>query len=53
MHGAEASRVLINDKLMNARKMSGKDWIFDLQHPGKIRLFDGRTGEAFDNPVTM
>jgi DNA-directed RNA polymerase subunit beta len=53
MHGAEASRVLINDKLMNARKMSGKDWIFDLQHPGKIRLFDGRTGEAFDNPVMV
>ena len=53
MHGAEASRVLINDKLMNARKMSGKDWIFDLQHPGKIRLFDGRTGEPFDNPVMV
>jgi len=53
MHGAEASRVLINDKLMNARKTSGKDWIFDLQHPGKIRLFDGRTGEAFDNPVMV
>ena len=53
MHGAEASRVLINDALMNARKMSGKDWIFDLQHPGKIRLFDGRTGESFDNPVMV
>jgi len=53
MHGAEASRVLINNKLMDARNMSGKDWIFDLQHPGKIRLFDGRTGEAFDNPVMV
>ena len=53
MHGAEASRVLINDKLMNARNSAGKDWIFDLQHPGKIRLFDGRTGEPFDNPVMV
>jgi len=53
MHGAEASRVLINDKLMNARNSTGKDWIFDLQHPGKIRLFDGRTGEPFDNPVMV
>jgi DNA-directed RNA polymerase subunit beta len=53
MHGAEASRVLINDKLMNARNSTGKDWIFDLQHPGKMRLFDGRTGEAFDNPVMV
>ena len=53
MHGAEASRVLVNDKLMNARNMTGKDWIFDLKHPGKIRLFDGRTGDPFDNPVMV
>ena len=53
MHGAEASRVLVNDKLMNARNITGKDWIFDLKHPGKIRLFDGRTGDPFDNPVMV
>ena len=53
MHGAEASRVLVNDKLMNARNITGKDWIFDLKHPGKIRLYDGRTGEPFDNPVMV
>ena len=53
MHGAEASRVLINNKLMSAKNESNKDWIFDLEHPGKIRLFDGRTGEAFDNPVMV
>ncbi len=53
MHGAEASRVLINNKLMSAKNESDKDWIFDLEHPGKIRLFDGRTGEAFDNPVMV
>ena len=53
MHGAEASRVLVNDKLTNARNLTGKDWIFDLKHPGKIRLFDGRTGDPFDNPVMV
>ena len=53
MHGAEASRVLINDKLMLAKTETKKDWIFDLQHPGKAHLFDGRTGERFDNPVTV
>ena len=53
MHGAEASRVLVNDKLMNARNITGKDWIFDLKHPGKIRLYDGRTGDPFDNPVMV
>ncbi len=53
MHGAEASRVLVNDKLISARNITGKDWIFDLQHPGKIRLYDGRTGDPFDNPVMV
>jgi DNA-directed RNA polymerase subunit beta len=53
MHGAEASRVLVNDKLMNARNITGEDWIFDLKHPGKIRLYDGRTGDPFDNPVMV
>jgi DNA-directed RNA polymerase subunit beta len=53
MHGAEASRVLVNDKLMNARNITGKDWIFDLKHPGKMRLYDGRTGDPFDNPVMV
>lgn len=53
MHGAEASRVLINERLMSARNISGKNWIFDLEHPGKIQLFDGRTGDAFDNPVMV
>src|SRR6056300_77687 len=53
MHGAEASRVLVNDKLMNARNITGKDWIFDLKHTGKIRLYDGRTGDPFDNPVMV
>ena len=53
MNGAEASRVLVNEKLIEARNLTEKDWIFDLRHPGKSKLFDGRTGEAFDNPVTV
>jgi DNA-directed RNA polymerase subunit beta len=53
MNGAEASRVLINEKLMEAKLVSNKNWVFDLAHPGKIPLFDGRTGEKFDNPVMV
>ena len=53
MNGAEASRVLINEKLRLAKTISGKDWIFDLRHPGKTPVFDGRTGEKFDNPVML
>ena len=38
MHGAEASRVLVNNKLMDARNETEKEWIFDLQHPGKSKI---------------
>jgi DNA-directed RNA polymerase subunit beta len=30
-----------------------KDWIFDPENPGKIKVYDGRTGELFDRPVTV
>ena len=53
MYGAEASRVLVNDKLMRAQLATGKDWLFNLNHPGKVAIYDGRTGEKFDNPVTV
>jgi DNA-directed RNA polymerase subunit beta len=53
MYGAEASRILVNDKLMKARVSTSKDWLFDSNHPGKMAIFDGRTGEKFDNPVTV
>lgn len=53
MNGAEASRVLINEKLTKAKSVSGKEWLFDSSHPGKVPIFDGRTGEKFDNPVML
>lgn len=53
MYGAEASRSLINAKLREAALESQNDWLFDTNHPGKILLNDGRTGDFFDNPVTV
>jgi DNA-directed RNA polymerase subunit beta len=53
MHGAEASRILINDTLLKAKSKANKDWIFNFDSPGKMEIFDGRTGEKFDNPVTV
>jgi DNA-directed RNA polymerase subunit beta len=53
MHGAEASRILVNNMLMKAKTSTGKNWLFDDRHPGKMTIFDGRTGEKFDNPVTV
>ena len=51
--GPEASRSLTFSKLYEARKKTGKKWLFQPENPGKIRIFDGRTGEPFDQPVTI
>ena len=51
MYGSEASRALVNKKLKEAAIT--EPWIFSPQHPGKMVLRDGRTGEFFENPVTI
>nr|YP_010336832.1 RNA polymerase beta subunit [Stylonema alsidii]UNJ15238.1 RNA polymerase beta subunit [Stylonema alsidii] len=51
--GIEASRSLVNNKLQEASKKTGQNWLFNAKHPGKMILRDGRTGEVFDNPVTV
>nr|YP_010902478.1 RNA polymerase subunit beta [Hypnea nidifica]WCH54333.1 RNA polymerase subunit beta [Hypnea nidifica] len=53
MYGPEASRALVNNKLKQASLLKKQDWLFNSLHPGKIVLFDGRTGEPFDNPITV
>ena len=51
--GAEASRSLVYSKLYQASIKTQNPWLFEPHHPGKIKLFDGRTGESFDQPVTV
>lgn len=51
--GAEASRSLVYSKLYEASIKTSNSWLFEPQHPGKIKLFDGRTGIPFDQPVTV
>ena len=53
MYGAEASRETVNGLLADAAKKPNKDWVFNPETPGKIQVFDGRTGEPFDRPVTV
>nr|YP_010902876.1 RNA polymerase subunit beta [Hypnea flava]WCH54930.1 RNA polymerase subunit beta [Hypnea flava] len=53
MYGPEASRALVNNKLKQASLLKKQTWLFNSLHPGKIVLFDGRTGEPFDNPITV
>ena len=53
IYGAEASRSLVYLKLYQARLKTGQHWLFHPEFPGKTRLFDGRTGECFDQLVTV
>ena len=53
VYGHEASRILANQKLKEAAIKTNCNWLFNPYHPGKILLRDGRTGEYFDNPITV
>jgi len=53
IYGPEASRSLTFSKLYEARCKTGQDWIFNPNHPGKIKLVDGRTGNYFDQAITV
>lgn len=51
MYGKEASRGLVYRKLYEARQKTGKQWLFDPRFAGKSKVFDGRTGIPFDQPI--
>ncbi|HEY9729757.1 MAG TPA: DNA-directed RNA polymerase subunit beta [Chroococcales cyanobacterium] len=53
MYGEESSRSTVHGKLKQAQEETGNDWVFDPENPGKITVYDGRTGEPFDRPVTI
>jgi DNA-directed RNA polymerase subunit beta len=53
MYGEEASRNSTHGKLMEARESTAKEWVFNPENPGKIQVFDGRTGEPFDRAITV
>ena len=53
VYGSEASRSLVYSKLYEARLKTRQNWLFDPNFPGKVRLFDGRSGQTFEQPVTV
>ncbi|AXY67366.1 DNA-directed RNA polymerase subunit beta [Thermosynechococcus sichuanensis E542] len=53
MHGKEKSRETVHAKLQEAKEVTGQDWVFNPENPGKMVVYDGRTGEPFDRPVTV
>ncbi|ERN39851.1 DNA-directed RNA polymerase, beta subunit [Rubidibacter lacunae KORDI 51-2] len=53
MYGEQASRNTVHSKLREAAARDGKQWVFEENHPGKIVVYDGRTGEPFDRPIAV
>lgn len=53
IYGAEASRTLTFSSLYKARLKTGHRWLFNPKSPGKMKIFDGRTGSPFHQNVTV
>jgi len=51
--GSEASRALVFSKLFEASLKTRRPWLFEPHHPGKMKLFDGRSGDSFDQAITV
>nr|YP_010456370.1 RNA polymerase beta subunit [Parnassia longshengensis]UUA67552.1 RNA polymerase beta subunit [Parnassia longshengensis] len=49
----EASRKLVFSELYDASKQTANPWVFEPEYPGKNRIFDGRTGNPFEQPVII
>ncbi|WOH13728.1 hypothetical protein DCAR_0933239 [Daucus carota subsp. sativus] len=49
----EASRKLVFSELYQASKQTATPWVFEPEYPGKSRIFDGRTGDPFEQPVII
>ncbi len=53
MYGEESSRRIVHEKLQEARDETGRKWVYNPDDAGKILVYDGRTGEPFDRPITV
>lgn len=49
----ETSKVIVYNKLYEARNKSNKKWLFNLSSPGKTKIFDGRTGAPCNQPILI
>ncbi len=50
MFEGEASTSLVHREIKVGKEKAGTPWVGD---DGKITIYDGRTGDKFDNPVTV
>lgn len=45
--------LLVFAELYEASKQTANPWVFEPEYPGKSRLFDGRTGNPFEEPLRI
>jgi len=50
MYQKEASSFLVHSEIQKGKDLTGSHWVGS---GGKVTLYDGRSGDAFDNPVTV
>ncbi|MBQ8847327.1 MAG: DNA-directed RNA polymerase subunit beta [Candidatus Gastranaerophilales bacterium] len=50
MYGANQSEINTKEELLKGIKERGIDWV---REDGKVTLYDGRTGEPFDEPIAV
>lgn len=53
IYGEQISNKLVYNKLYEASKKTNKQWIFNPNFPGKVKLFDGKTSNSFKQPITI
>ena len=49
----ETSKKIVYQKLIETRKKSKQNWIFNASYPGKTKIIDGKTGRNFIQPITI
>lgn len=49
----QISKKLVYYKLNQAKKKTGQHWLFNPNYPGKTKLFDGKTGYPFQQPILI
>ena len=47
------SEKIIYNKLYETRLKTKTSWLFNPNYPGKTKIFDGRTGKTFEQPVAV
>ena len=52
-YGKQTSRGLVFKKLYEASLKTKQEWVFNPKYPGKMILFDGRTGRPFDQLILV